>query len=102
MKDKKYYEICDLSLSKYKSDRILKTTDIMRLKEIDDLHLNVEGREISQNITKNGKIILVNSKSLNLKYKCPESKNEILIEKDFATFHNCDIFTAKSICIEDD
>ena len=70
----------------------------MKLKDID---LNVEGREISQNITKNGKIILVNSKSLNLKYKCPESKNEILIEKDFATFHNCDIFTAKSICIED-
>ena len=70
----------------------------MKLKDID---LNVEGREISQNITKNGKIILVNSKSLNLKYKRAECKNEILIEKDFATFNNYDIFTAKSICIED-
>ena len=43
----------------------------MKLKEIDYLDLNVEGREIGQNIMKNGKIILINSKSLNVKYKCP-------------------------------
>ena len=86
MKNEECYDICNLSLSKYKSDRILKTTEIRKLKEIDDLDLNVEGREISQNIIKNGKIILVSSKSLNVKYKCPECKNEIKIEKDFATW----------------
>ena len=102
MKDEKCYEICYLSLSKYKSDRILKTTEIMKLTEIHDLDLNVEGREIGQNIIKNGKIILVNPKSLDVKYKCPECKNEILIEKDFATCNNCDIFTVKSFCIKDD
>ena len=101
MKDEKCYEICNLSLSKYTSDRILKTTEIMKLKEIHDLDLNVEGREIGQNIIKNGKIILVNSKSLNVKYECPECKNEILTEKNFATCNNCDIFTVKSFCIKD-
>ena len=102
MKDEKCYDIFNLSLSKYKSDHILKITEITKLKEIDDLDLNVEGREIGQNIIKNGKIILVNSKSLNVKYKCPECKNEILIEKDFATCNNRGIFTVKSFCIKDD
>ena len=97
VKDEECYDICNLSLSKYKSDHILKTTETTKLKEIDDLDLNVEGREI-----KNGKIILVNSKSLNLRYKCPECKNEILIEKDFATCNNCDMVTVKSFCIKDD
>ena len=91
VKDEKYYDICNLSLSKYKSDRILKTTEIMKLKEVDDLDLNVEGREIGQNIIKNGKIIFANSKSLNVKYKCREFKKEILIEKDFATCNNCEV-----------
>ena len=102
VKDEKYYDICNLSLSKFKSDRILKTTEITKLKEIDDLDLNLEGREIGQNIIRNGKIIFVNSKSLNVKYKCPECKNEILIEKDFVICNNCDIFTVKSFCIKDD
>ena len=75
VEDEKYYDICNLSLSKFKSDRLLKTTEITKLKEIDDLDLNPEGREIGQNIIRNGKIILVNSKSLNVKCKCPESKN---------------------------
>ena len=102
VKDEKCYDICNLSISKHKSDRILKTTEITKLKEIDDLNLNVEGREIVQILIKNGKIILVNSKSLNVKYKCPECKNEILIEKDFATCNNCDIFTVTSFCIKGD
>ena len=102
VKDEQCYDIYNVSLSKYKSDRILKTTEITKLKEIDDLNLNVEGREIGQNIMKNGKIILVNSKSLNVKCQCSECKNEILIEKDFATCTNCDIFTVKSFCIKDD
>ena len=51
---------------------------------------------------KNSKIILVNSKSLNVKYKCWECKKKILIEKDFATCNNCDIFTVKLFCIKDD
>ena len=67
-----------------------------------DVRLNVERREIGQNIIKNDKIILVNSKSLNVKYKCPQCKNEILVKKDFATCNNCDIFTVKSFCIKDD
>ena len=67
VKDEKCYDICNLSLSKYKSVRILKTTEITKLKKTDDLDLNVEGREIGENIIKNGKIILVNSKSLNVK-----------------------------------
>ena len=96
VKDKKCYDICNLSLSKYNSNRILKATEITKLKEIDDLNLNVGGTEIGQNIIKNGKIILVKSKSLNVKHKCPECKNEILIEKKFATCNNCDIFTVKS------
>ena len=37
-----------LSLSKYKSDHILKTTEITKLKEKDNLNLNVEGREIGK------------------------------------------------------
>ena len=102
MKDEKCYDIFNLSLTKYKSDHILKATEITKLKEIDDLDLNLEGREIGQSIIKNGKIILVNSKSLNVKYKCPECKNEILIEKDFATCNNRGIFTGKSFCIKDD
>ena len=101
-KDEKYYDICNLSLTKYKVDRILKTTEMTKLKEIDDLDLNVEGRETEQNIIKNGKIILVNSKSVNVEYKSPECKNELLIEKDFAICNNCDIFTVKSFCIKDD
>ena len=40
----KCYDIYNLSISKYKSDRILKTTEMTKLKEIDDLDLNVEGR----------------------------------------------------------
>ena len=75
VKYEKSQDICNLSLSKYKSDHILKTLGITKLKEIDDLDLKVEGREIGQNIIKNGKIILVNSKSLNVKYKSPECKN---------------------------
>ena len=101
VKDQKCYDICNLSLSKYKLDRILKNTEISKLREIDDLDLNVEGRDIGQNIIKNSKIILVNSKSLNVNYKCPECKNEILIEKDFATCNNCNIFMVKSFCIKD-
>ena len=76
VKNEKCYDICNLSLSKYKSDLIFKTTEMTKLKEIDYLDLDVQGREIGQNIIKNGKIILVNSKSLNAKYKCPECKNE--------------------------
>ena len=83
----------NLSLSKYTWDRTLKTTEITKLEEIDDLDLNVERRETSQDIIKNCKSILVNSKSLNVKYKCQEFKNEVTIEKDFATCNNCDIFT---------
>ena len=101
VKDKKCYDICNLSLNKHKSDRTLKTTEKMKLNEIDDLDLNVEWREIGQNIFKNSKIILVNSKSLNVKYKSPECKLEIPIQKDFATCNNCDIFTVKSFCIKD-
>ena len=59
VKDEKCY-IWNLSLIKYKSDRMLKTTERMKHKEINDLYLNVEGRESAQNIIKNGKIILVN------------------------------------------
>ena len=93
------YHLANIN-SKY-SDHILKATEITKLKQIDDLDLNVEEREIDQNIIKNDKIILVNSKSLNVKYKCPECKNEILIQKDFAACNNCDIFTVKSFCIRD-
>ena len=50
VKDQKCYYICNLSLRKYKLDRILKNTEISKLKEIDDLDLNVEGRDIGQNI----------------------------------------------------
>ena len=46
VKDKKCYDICNLSLSKYKSDRIIKIPEITKLKEIDYLDLNVKGREI--------------------------------------------------------
>ena len=102
LKNEEFHDICNLPISKYKSDLILKTTEIRKLKEIDDLDLNLEGREIGQNIIKNGKIILVNSKSLNVKYKCPEWKNEIIIEKDFARCNNYDIVTVKSFCIKDD
>ena len=45
MKEEKYYDICNLSLSKYKLDRILKTIEITKLKKIDDLDSNTEGRE---------------------------------------------------------
>ena len=72
MKEEKYYDICNLSLSKYKLDRILKTIEITKLKKIDDLDSNTEGREIDQYIIKIKKTILVNSKSLKVKYKCPE------------------------------
>ena len=50
VKDEKCYNICNLSLSKYKSDQLLKTTEIKTLKGIDHLYFNVEGREIGQNI----------------------------------------------------
>ena len=72
MKEEKYYDICNLSLSKYKLDRILKTIEITKLKKIDDLDSNTEGREIDQYIIKIKKTILVNSKSLKVKCKCPE------------------------------
>ena len=62
VKDETFHDICNLSRSKYKSDRIRKTIEIMKLKEIDDLDLNVEGREIGKNTIKNDQIILVNSK----------------------------------------
>ena len=101
MRISKCYDICNLSLSKYKSDSILKTTEITKLNEIDDLDLNAEGREIDQNIIKNGKIILVKAKSLKVKYKCPECKNEILIERDSSTCNNSDIPKVKSFCIKD-
>ena len=42
VKCEKSHDICNLSLSKYKSDHILKTLETMKLKEIDDLNLNVE------------------------------------------------------------
>ena len=101
LKNEECRDICNLPLSKHKSDRILKTTEIRKLNEIDDLDLNLEGREIGQNIIKNSKIILVNSKSLNIKYKFPEWKNEIIIEKDFARCNNYGIVTVKSFCIKD-
>ena len=72
MKEEKYYDICNLSLSKYKLDRTLKTIEITKLKKIDDLDSNTEGREIDQYIIKIKKTILVNSKSLKVKCKCPE------------------------------
>ena len=72
MKEEKYYDICNLSLSKYKLDRILKTIEITKLKKIDDLDSNTEEREIDQYIIKIKKTILVNSKSLKVKCKCPE------------------------------
>ena len=72
MKEEKYYDICNLSLSKYKLDRILKTIEITKLKKIDDLDSNTEGREIDQYIIKIKKTILVNSKSHKVKCKCPE------------------------------
>ena len=34
MKDEKCYDICNLSLSKYKVDRILKTTEMTKLKKM--------------------------------------------------------------------
>ena len=102
VKEEKYYDICNLSLSKYKLDRILKTIEITKLKKIDDLDSNTEGREIDQYIIKIKKTILVNSKSLKVKCKCPEWKHEILIEKNFSTYNNWDIFTVKSFCIKDE
>ena len=101
VKGEKCYDICSLWLSNYKSDRMLKITEITKLEEIDDLDIIVEGREIDPKIIKNGKTVLVNLKSFNVKYKRPECKNEILREKDFATCSNCDIFTVKSFCIND-
>ena len=101
VKGEKCYDICNLSLSNYKSDRMLKITEITKLEKIDDLDIIAEGREIDPKIIKNGKTVLVNLKSFNVKYKCPECKNEILREKDFATCSNCDIFTVKSFCIND-
>ena len=95
VKDEKCYDICNLSLTKYKVDRIFKTTEMTKIKKIDDLDLNLKRREIDQNIIKNGKIILVNSKSVNVEYKSSECKNELLIEKYFAICNNCDIFTVK-------
>lgn len=45
VKDKKCYDIRNLSPSKYKSDRILKITEITKFKQIGGLNVNVEGRE---------------------------------------------------------
>ena len=45
VKYKKCYDIRNLSPSKYKSDRILKSTEITKFKQIDGLNVNVEGRE---------------------------------------------------------
>ena len=102
LENDKCYDFQNLSLSKYRSDRILKTTEITKFVEIDDLQINTEGRATNSNIIKRGKIVLVNSKSLIIKYKCPECKNDIRIEEDFATCDSCDIFTVKSLCVKDD
>ena len=75
VKEETFYDICNLSLMKYKSDHILKTIDIMKLKEIDDLDLNVEGREIGKNTIKNDKIILVNSKLRKIQMPRMEKRN---------------------------
>ena len=48
MKDEKCYDICILSLDKYKLDHILKITEIKKLKEIDDLDFNVEGKKLAK------------------------------------------------------
>ena len=102
LENDKCYDFQNLSLSKFRSDRILKTTEITNIAEIDDLQINVEGRTTNSNIIKCGKIVLINAKSLNIKYKCPECKNDIRIEEDFATCDSCDIFTVKSFCVKDD
>ena len=48
MKDEKCYDICILSLDKYKLDRILKITEKTKLKEIGDLDFNVEGKKLAK------------------------------------------------------
>ena len=45
VKGKKCYDIRNLSPSKCTSDRILKTTEKTKFKQIDGLNVNVEGRE---------------------------------------------------------
>ena len=82
------FQLTKKSLSKYKSDRILKSTEITKVMGFEMESFNIDGRQKSQNEITMCKIVSVVLSTLTTTYKCADCKCPVLFDEGFASCTN--------------
>ena len=88
------FQLTNISLSRYKSDRILKPTEVTKMAGVEMETLNNEGRQKSQIEVMTCKIVSVVLSTLATTYKCADCKYQVLLDKGFAA---CTIYCVVTI-----
>ena len=91
------FQLTNISLSKYKSDRILNSTEITKVMGVQMKSFNIGGRQKSQN-----EIMMCKIVSVTTTYKCPDCNCPVLLDEGFATCTNCSAVMIEIYCVKDD
>lgn len=89
----------NLPLSKFKADRVLKSTEITTTIETDMEKVDLFNQQTSNTENICGNIIL---EFLKLNCKCPGCKSEVDVEDAIATCNNINVVTVESYCVKGD
>ena len=95
-------QLTNKSLSKYKSDRMLKSTEITKVMGVEMESFNIDGRQKSQNEITTCKIVSVVLSTLTTTYKCADCKCPVLLDEGFVTCTNCSGVIIEMHCVKND
>ena len=96
------FQLTKMSLSKYESERLFKSTEVAEVTGVEMENLNIEERQNSQNEIMTSKIVSLVLKILTTTYKCEDCKCPVLLDEGFFVCRNCSAVTIEIYCMKDD
>ena len=91
----------NLGVGKYDKVHYLKTTESTAFTQNDDINVVVtenDSLDGKTDTTISAQICTINMKSFNVQYTCPNCISEIMSDKEYVVYDNCDTVSLLSYC----
>ena len=100
-KEGQCYEIIEVRITKYMTQRLLKTTEFTEISEIEDnsFQLTDDDLNLHQNSLE-GKVVSVDLKTLRTQILCKKCKSEVILEDGMFDCENCDKISSEIECLK--
>lgn len=101
VENNKSYLFTQLNLSRFRSTRLLKSTEITKIEVITMDEIDLQNRINTKSTEVACQIVSVQLDTLREKILCPDCKSEILIKAGLGTCDTCTSLHAESVCIKE-